>query len=603
MAVTVAAQPTLISERKNMPRLRSSSGQNATFSRSFALPGHRFIHCGNAQVNGLVNGQGRGKQEFAFVVSKANGDTVRYRRLNLNQLQGGDYFVDAVLEPDYSLTWLSNHLVPNVVPTLPGTEMYALTQTDTLGNVRWQRLYPKTNVLSVTALLRVPDGYLAIVNAMSVAASTPTATFPQAGVVKFDRQGLLRWQRTWPSRGYGGVGELGGLVARPDGSYLATGYTDNGTFYAGGAALPRYDHWLVQFTPQGDTIRTARFGTNGQFETGFRVYNTRDGGAAISGARRLNVAYAVNDAQLVKVDSLFRPQWTYTQPNISTYAESFGFVQPTTRGDILYGGGRWDYYNQRGWSEFNAHSGGSAPRWTWRYNFGGNALRPTSIVSVVFRPDSSAYAAGATSANASSTVYEDFFARFANVGAPFVANLCRVPPQALFGYAPTAGGDSLRFVSLSAPGPQYATLALWHWDFGDGTSYDGPTPPPHRYPPGTSAGTAVRLTVTNNLGCTSTQTVYPLVLATAAPAFAAQASLWPNPTAGAATLLVAGLRPQGPVALQVVNALGQVVLARSVRVQQGTVREVLALDGLPPGVYAVRLRAVEGVIIKRMVIK
>jgi hypothetical protein len=38
-------------------------------------------------------------------------------------------------------------------------------------------------------------------------------------------------------------------------------------------------------------------------------------------------------------------------------------------------------------------------------------------------------------------------------------------------------------------------------------------------------------------------------------------------------------------------------------VQQGTVREVLALDGLPPGVYAVRLRAMEGVIIKRVVIK
>ncbi|WP_201982321.1 hypothetical protein [Hymenobacter rubidus] len=129
---------------------------------------------------------------------------------------------------------------------------------------------------------------------------------------------------------------------------------------------------------------------------------------------------------------------------------------------------------------------------------------------------------------------------------PYVPNLCQTPPQATFGYTATAGGDSLRFVSLSSPGPQYAQLLRWRRDFGDGTRYDGPTPPPHRYAVGTGAGTAVRLTITNNLGCTSTTVVYPFALATAVQrALQAQLSVFPNPAAaGNLTVQLPGLRPQ-----------------------------------------------------------
>lgn len=598
--VTVAiAQPTLLTERKSVPRF------SAGFNKTFELPGHRFVHCGDVEVRVQAIS---GKYELALLVSMAVGDTVRYRHLNVNPANAGssgDHFTDAVLGPDYTLTFLSRCPIPPANPTQGYDDNgYALTNVDTLGAVRWRRvypLYPVGPVLFASALLRVPDGYLVLTNPTNTLVSTPTAVYSDGGLSKFDRLGNLLWQRTWPSRGYGGVGYLSGLVPRPDGSYLATGYVDNGTPYTSGAARPRFDHWLVQFNPAGDTIRTSRFGIGTQFESGLYVYNTSDGGAVVSGVRALT-ATANNDAQLVKVDSLFRPQWTYTQPNMSNYSEYFPFVQPLRRGDVVFGGGRLIATTREIYGSLTRFTPAGTPRWTWQHHFGNNLQNVTGYFSLISQPDSSAYLAGGTSPSYSSTANEVAFAHVGNVGAPYFADLCRTPPRASFGYAPVPTGDSLRFVPLSSPGPRYAQLALWHWDFGDGSSYDGPTPPPHSYPGSPAASIGVRLTVTNNLGCTSTAVVFPFAQATATVrALVAQATLFPNPTAGAATLEVPGLRPQAPVPVEVLNALGQVVQVQAVAVRQGTLRAVLDLSGLPPGVYAVRLRAQEGTIVKRMV--
>jgi hypothetical protein len=81
----------------------------------------------------------------------------------------------------------------------------------------------------------------------------------------------------------------------------------------------------------------------------------------------------------------------------------------------------------------------------------------------------------------------------------------------------------------------------------------------------------------------------------------ANTALYPNPTTGRATVELSGLREQGPVRIDVVNTLGQVLLQRRAQPRQGLLSQVLDLRELPAGVYSVRLHAQEGTVVKRLV--
>ena len=92
-----------------------------------------------------------------------------------------------------------------------------------------------------------------------------------------------------------------------------------------------------------------------------------------------------------------------------------------------------------------------------------------------------------------------------------------------------------------------------------------------------------------------------ITLGTAPAALAAQTQLYPNPTTGTATLVLAGLKQPGGVRVDVFNTLGQLLLQRTARPGAGLVSETLDLRGLPAGVYSVRLHTPEGTIVKRLV--
>jgi|GEM_PF-5420990 len=86
-----------------------------------------------------------------------------------------------------------------------------------------------------------------------------------------------------------------------------------------------------------------------------------------------------------------------------------------------------------------------------------------------------------------------------------------------------------------------------------------------------------------------------------ATALAAAAALYPNPTTNSATLTLKGVRDQGPVQVDILNALGQPVQVLTVRPQQGTISQELSLAALPTGLYLVRLKLAEGTVTKRLV--
>ena len=120
------------------------------------------------------------------------------------------------------------------------------------------------------------------------------------------------------------------------------------------------------------------------------------------------------------------------------------------------------------------------------------------------------------------------------------------------------------------------------------------------YPP---VGT--RVTLTNNLGCSSQQVFYPWggapTATQAARELAAAATLHPNPAAARATLTLAQA-PAGVVRITVLNALGQVV-GTYAATGGGRLTQPLELGGLAAGVYAVRVSTSAGSFAKRLVVE
>lgn len=195
------------------------------------------------------------------------------------------------------------------------------------------------------------------------------------------------------------------------------------------------------------------------------------------------------------------------------------------------------------------------------------------------------------------------------MGTPYAPDLCRYPPVPNTAYQiPAAYPDSLFLLDISTAGPRYGTLVRWRWTLGDGTVLvrNSPGAVRHCYATVPAYGTPVTLTLTNNLGCSTTQVLYPWggqpTATQQAQALAARLQLYPNPTTGTAvTLALAGLRAQPAVPLALLDALGRTVRHWARPVQAGRLQQELDLTGLPPGVYTLRLQLAEGPLTKRFV--
>jgi hypothetical protein len=81
----------------------------------------------------------------------------------------------------------------------------------------------------------------------------------------------------------------------------------------------------------------------------------------------------------------------------------------------------------------------------------------------------------------------------------------------------------------------------------------------------------------------------------------AATSLYPNPSSSTTLLSVPGVSNQSAVPAEVLNTVGQVVRTFVLQPQQGSIRQELNLEGLPGGVYTIRLHPTEGTIAKRIV--
>jgi hypothetical protein len=137
--------------------------------------------------------------------------------------------------------------------------------------------------------------------------------FVDVWLIKTDSEGNEEWNQTF-SGGYMDVGYS--VQQTTDGGYIITGYTHSGS----------EDVWLIKTDANGDSLWTKTFGDDyvyGNYESGYSVQQTTDGGYIIAGT------------WLIKTDSLGNEEWI--NENIDyDWGES---VQQTTDGGYIITGG------------------------------------------------------------------------------------------------------------------------------------------------------------------------------------------------------------------------------------------------------------------------
>ena len=593
------AQPTLVAEQRQPARYITNHNiiahQGELFS--FALPGRRYAHCGTSYVSGSTR--------LIFSVTKANGDTVRFVKVGGIPSYEGDDALGAVLNPDYTLTYL--RILQTNGPSATRRDSIGLLTLDTLGRVVWRKAHLLPSGF-FRHLVRVGDGYL--ITRSPPAFPGSGSFFLRPGLWKFDLQGNSVWMRDFYTRGYAGVGGLLDLALHPDGSYMAIGYADNGAPYTPGqSAAGRTDYLLVKLRPNGDTLWTRCLALPGQDEYGTRLRLCPDGGFALLGYRYRTTGpgigpgvRAIQEGQVVRTDSTGQLRWSQNEAPLP-FEHPYKLLQPLTNDDVLFGGVYTEFlpvFISDGL--IRRYSANGQPVWEYRRAVPNHGI---SFESMVNHADGSAYLVSSrgTIINGAQRSFSGF-THLANVGRPYEPELCATPPQASLATAlDPARPSALIALEFSTPGPRYAELVAWRWDYGDGTTYDGQHPPPHVYAlPLPAPGTPVTLTVTNNLGCTSTATDYPFGRPTAsqaARALSAGLRLWPNPATSTLSLARPAALP-GPATVQVLDALGRLVLA-PVALPAGPQPLTLDVAALPAGVYVLRLLTQQGPLNRRFV--
>lgn len=565
----------------------------------------------------------------AFWLFNAQGDTIRTRRY---PMQGGYSRLLPLAGRNYLLTGFADTLpiVGNSNPSL----LYVLA--DSLGNWRSQPHYLPTyrSGGGPMALLALPGNgtlWAHTVNLVPFVAGQFTG-LGGAQVVRLDSVQRLVWQRQYPGNTANSNGlSVAAMAQLLDGSYVLVGQKGRAwqAPYPPGQIVVR-SGWAQRLRANGDTVRLASeyFGNITEQYEPVDVQATPDGGYVVAGNvypdKYLPVFNCCPNPRgyLAKFDSLGILQWEQrlSGANSQYPSASLNRVQVLANGQYVVNGYRSRTTlgdpNQGYLAAYLPSGTGAVP--VWEVYFTG-ALQQTAI-----QPDgkltlADAVAVPHTAGGVTSQDQAGRLTRFAGLGSPWVPGYCQRPPVPNPGFALNAGRDTLRLVDFSAAGPRYATLERWRWHYPDGAFYEGRTPPPHGFAVVPGAGAAVTLTLTNSLGCSATQALYPWGRPTAAAqarGWAAGASLWPNPASGGSgagaggrgaevTLALAGLPGGAAGRVQVRDALGRAVgPARALGIgRDGTAALRLPVAGWPAGLYLVHVQVAGGSFVKKLVVE
>lgn len=233
----------------------------------------------------------------------------------------------------------------------------------------WVDVYPYPNIDRAYAVAYTADGGCVAVGGRPVDANA------EAAVVRIDKHGNEVWSRT-----YGGTGsdQARAVQALSDGGFIVAGFT-----YSFGAG--QSDYYLIRLDANGDTLWTRAYGGS-SYDEAYSVVETPDGGFAIYGGS-YSYGNGLNDGWLVRTDANGDTLWTRTY-GTANYEWGF-YVSNTSDGGFALAGtggpiGNFDMIftktNSAGAAAWTKTYGGGAddycryvePLWNGDYMLAGN---------------------------------------------------------------------------------------------------------------------------------------------------------------------------------------------------------------------------------------
>ena len=166
---------------------------------------------------------------------------------------------------------------------------------DDSGNVLWKKRYTLTGSEVAHCIRSVPGGYLLI-------CETDNGTDYDFAAIRLDLNGDVVWNHTY------GTNEFDIPIhaeRTSDGGYLIGGNSRMGNYYS--------SVYLVKTDSSGNLLWSKKYNTSPAFSKCYlnRVLETNDHGYIIAGATNAD-NLVINDALLIRTDSLGNVQWIYT---------------------------------------------------------------------------------------------------------------------------------------------------------------------------------------------------------------------------------------------------------------------------------------------------
>ena len=199
---------------------------------------------------------------------------------------------------------------------------YYLIKTDSLSDTLWTKTFGGVNDDICWSLALADDGYVI------AGGKNMQPDHPDIWIIKLDTIGNFIWEKT-----YG--------TSADEIAWSIEVTSDHGYIIASQNPINSYDGWLIKINSNGDSLWTKFYGEDLGDLLLFAT-QTQDGGYILTGRFSEHTGGYTGNVWLLKTDSLGNTEWEKTYDYQNDYDIGYSVQQTIDGGYIVCGSGEWD---------------------------------------------------------------------------------------------------------------------------------------------------------------------------------------------------------------------------------------------------------------------